>query len=116
MAASLDYGGKQMDPAYMACAPGRDVADVAVPLLQVNTLPGGGDARTTSLQRSLDRELVPLARAAALSAAAYEEPTDPVDLAQVGSALLCIVSVLITIVARVCFSAVYEGLHQPSCS
>jgi len=46
---------------------------------------------TYCCQRSLDRELVPLARAAALSAAAYEEPTDPVDLAQVGSALLCTV-------------------------
>ena len=80
MASSLDYGGKQMDPAYTVTNNSGD--DVSVPLLQQNLLPGGGDARVTSLQRPLDRELVPLARASALSAAAYEEPTDPADLAQ----------------------------------
>ena len=83
MASALDYGSKHLDPAYVANANGGE--DVAVPLLQANMLLGGGDLRVTSTQRQLDRELVPLSRAAALSTAAYEEPTDPAELAQVSA-------------------------------
>jgi hypothetical protein len=96
IAASLDYGGKLEDPAYCLITPaavghsfddGRDRERGMATLLDSNTLPGGGDARIASIQRSLDREIIPLAQAAALSAAAYDEPTDLAELAQ--ASFLC---------------------------
>lgn len=110
MASALDYGGRQLDPAYVASSSSAPSGDSAVALLQPNLLSNGGDARVASLQRPLDRDLVPLARAAALSAASGEEPSDPADVAQVSpppggasslhhtrSAHLCLVCVQVAI-------------------
>jgi hypothetical protein len=96
MATTLDYGGKLMDPAYISfsdagcniassssCYTTNDREHSMVALLDANVLPGGGDGRVVSLQRPLDREIIPLARSAALAAATYDEPSDPAELAQV---------------------------------
>lgn len=80
-ALSLDYGGLRTDPSYSDVIRQTDGFTCEAPLPFPRYRPG--DERELSLQRPLDRQLLPLSRAIALAGSTYDDPTDPLDQAAV---------------------------------